>query len=70
LAICFDNILNGEYAYPDEQWSDVSEHAKDFIDNLLEVDYERRFTIKQALEHPWLRVIIHLDRRCQNGKLS
>lgn len=35
-------------------WHDVSEQAKEFIRGLLKQDVDERFTIKQALSHPWL----------------
>jgi len=50
----FDQIMSGEYEYPDEYWADISDEAKDLIDNLLLVDPEERFTAAQALVHPWI----------------
>jgi serine/threonine protein kinase len=37
--------------------------AKDFIDNLLLVDPEERFTAEQALQHPWLKNGITQDKQ-------
>mmetsp|Transcript_24109 Transcript_24109/g.41198 ORF Transcript_24109/g.41198 Transcript_24109/m.41198 type:complete len:289 (-) Transcript_24109:145-1011(-) len=51
----FEQIMAGEYDYPEEYWDEVSDEAKDFIDNLLLVDPAERFTASQALEHPWLQ---------------
>jgi len=56
MAKLFDQILGGDFDYPEEYWEDVSDEAKDFIDNLLIVDPKCRFTAAQALEHPWLQV--------------
>ena len=28
--------------------------AKDFIDHLLEINYEDRYTAYEALNHPWI----------------
>merc|ERR1711879_310061 len=50
----FEQIMAGEYDYPEEYWDEVSDEAKDLIDNLLLVDPEERFTAQQALQHPWL----------------
>jgi len=55
MAQLFDQILNGEYDYPDEYWEDISDEAKDLIDNLLMVEPDERFTAKEAMEHPWLQ---------------
>lgn len=55
MAGLFEQIMNGEFDYPDEYWAHVSEEAKDLIDNLLMVDPAARFTATQALQHPWLQ---------------
>ncbi|KAK9694552.1 Calcium/calmodulin-dependent protein kinase type I [Basidiobolus ranarum] len=53
-------ILNGKYSFtPGEYWNDISDNAKDFIRRLLVVDPEKRMTVKEALEHPWLVDIKH-----------
>jgi len=54
MAELFEQIMAGEYDYPEEYWDDISDEAKDLIDNLLLVDPEERFTAQQALQHPWL----------------
>jgi len=35
-------------------WKKLSFEAKMFVDDLLQKDPEKRITIKQALEHPWI----------------
>ena len=50
----FEQILQGQYDYPEDYWGAVSETAIDFIDHLLVVDKDKRFTAEQALAHPWL----------------
>jgi len=52
----FEQIINGEFDFPEEYWTDVSEEAKDFIENLLIVDPVERMTAEEALAHPWFRV--------------
>ncbi|OZJ02755.1 hypothetical protein BZG36_03343 [Bifiguratus adelaidae] len=48
------NILEAKYSYDPQYWSDISKHARNFIDKLLTVDPTARMTAHQALEHPWL----------------
>lgn len=51
----FEKILNAEYDFPDPEWTNISDEAKDFIQHLLVLDVHKRYTTKQCLEHPWLK---------------
>lgn len=51
----FQQILKADYDFPEEDWEDISENAKDFIRSLLKVDAGERMTAEQALQHPWLK---------------
>jgi serine/threonine protein kinase len=53
----FDQILEGNYSYPESHWGKISAQAKDLIDKLLVLDPAKRLTAKQALEHPWLSTV-------------
>jgi len=44
-----------EYAFLPPFWTPVSEEAKDLITHLLVLNPNERYTIEQALEHPWLQ---------------
>ncbi|KAJ1566115.1 hypothetical protein HK096_000314 [Nowakowskiella sp. JEL0078] len=48
------NILMGSYTFPEENWGEISNEAKDFIKKLLVVKPEDRLTALEALKHPWL----------------
>eukprot|EP01098_Paradermamoeba_levis_P012235 TRINITY_DN5308_c0_g1_i3.p1 TRINITY_DN5308_c0_g1~~TRINITY_DN5308_c0_g1_i3.p1 ORF type:complete len:190 (+),score=39.47 TRINITY_DN5308_c0_g1_i3:391-960(+) len=50
----FESIMRGDYDFPEQYWADVSESAKDLVQRLLVVDPMKRFTAKQALQHPWI----------------
>lgn len=47
-------IMSGSFDFPDGEWSNTSDDAKDLIRNLLCVDVSARITIDQVLAHPWL----------------
>ncbi|XP_077973204.1 MAP kinase-interacting serine/threonine-protein kinase 1-like isoform X2 [Styela clava] len=51
----FASIKSGEYSFPDEQWSDVSDEAKDLISHLLVRDRLARYSANEILEHPWIK---------------
>jgi calcium/calmodulin-dependent protein kinase I len=41
--------------FPYEFWCEVSEQAKDLVKKMLTVSPEKRITVEQALQHPWIR---------------
>ncbi|KAI1193837.1 SMAD/FHA protein kinase [Nemania serpens] len=47
-------IKSGRFDYPSPYWDSVGDPALDLIDRMLVVDPDRRFTIDQCLQHPWL----------------
>ncbi|XP_071789769.1 serine/threonine-protein kinase Chk2-like [Asterias amurensis] len=50
-----EQIKRGYYSFPGKFWKGVSEKAMDLIKKLLTVDTRRRYTVNQALKHPWLQ---------------
>jgi doublecortin-like kinase 1/2 len=52
----FDCILSGQYDFPDEYWKDVSNLAKELIQNMLQLAPELRFSAEDVLDHPWLSI--------------
>ena len=46
-------VLKKKYSFPEEEWSSVSEEAKDLIKHML-CDAEKRFNAKNVLNHPWI----------------
>lgn len=51
----FENIMSGSFDFPDPEWTDVSDDAKDFIKKILVVDAEKRYNAAQCLAHPFLK---------------
>ncbi|KAI1264136.1 kinase-like domain-containing protein [Xylariaceae sp. FL1019] len=47
-------IKSGRFDYPSPYWDSVGDPALDLIDRMLVVEPERRFTVDDCLEHPWL----------------
>ncbi|RFU72749.1 serine threonine- kinase chk2 [Trichoderma arundinaceum] len=48
-------IKGGRFDYPSPYWDKVGDPALELIDSMLVVDMEKRFTVRQCLEHPWMR---------------
>ena len=47
-------ICQGHYEFPPQYWGDVSAGAIDLICKMLTVDPEKRISMKDALDHPWM----------------
>lgn len=47
-------ILKAKYSYHGEAWKDVSDLAKDFINQLLVLEPEERMTAEDSLGHRWI----------------
>jgi len=50
-------ILRGEYDFPAREWGRVSHEAKTIVVRLLNVDSDRRMTVDELLNSPWLNDI-------------
>ena len=49
-------IRAGEYTFPDAEWKNVSQEAKDLIKKMLDVNPERRINIKEVFNSNWISV--------------
>ncbi|KAJ5085608.1 DNA damage response protein kinase DUN1 [Penicillium argentinense] len=47
-------IKMGRFDYPSPYWDSVGDPALDLIDRMLTVDVEKRISVDECLEHPWL----------------
>lgn len=50
----FARILKGKFSMDTPHWHGISDVAKDFVRNLLQMDPTKRMTADEALEHPWI----------------
>eukprot|EP00042_Codosiga_hollandica_P052729 m.675365 g.675365 ORF g.675365 m.675365 type:complete len:354 (+) comp58552_c2_seq23:515-1576(+) len=48
-------ITQGVYTFPKDDWDAVSDGAKDLVKRLLTVDPAKRITLSECLSHPWMR---------------
>ncbi|KAM3848597.1 MAP kinase-activated protein kinase 3 isoform 1-T2 [Vipera latastei] len=47
-------IRMGQYGFPNPEWAEVSDEAKQLIRLLLKTDPTERMTISQFMNHPWI----------------
>ena len=55
IEVLTQKVAKGQYTFLSPWWDDISKSAKDLISHLLTVDPEKRFTITEFLNHPWIR---------------
>lgn len=54
IQILTEKVAKGEYTFLSPWWDDISDSAKDLVTHLLTVDPERRYTIEEFMQHPWI----------------
>ena len=47
-------IREGRYQFTRPYWDSISDSAIDLVQRLLTVDVESRYSVKDALQHPWM----------------
>lgn len=55
IQVLTEKVARGQYTFLSPWWDDISKPAQDLVSHLLTVDPERRYTIQQFLNHPWIR---------------
>ncbi|XP_014115379.1 PREDICTED: calcium/calmodulin-dependent protein kinase type IV-like [Pseudopodoces humilis] len=50
----YSRILTCDYEFVSPWWDEVSPNAKDLVRKLIVLDPQKRLTVEQALEHPWV----------------
>lgn len=53
--LLFHSIQDGQFEFPNTEWSGISSAAKDLICKLLVKDARRRLSAEMVLSHPWLK---------------
>lgn len=55
IQVLTEKVARGQYTFLSPWWDDISKSAQDLVSHLLTVDPEKRYTIKEFLNHPWIR---------------
>ncbi|KAJ3431527.1 serine/threonine-protein kinase fhke-related [Anaeramoeba flamelloides] len=50
----FAQIIEGDILFPNSIWKNISLSAQNLVRRLLTVEVEKRITIKECLNHPWI----------------
>jgi len=54
--------------FEEKIWSKYSPEAKSFVDGLLQKKPEKRYTIKEVLEHPWIKKMDKVPEKRKENK--
>jgi serine/threonine-protein kinase RCK2 len=55
IQVLTEKVAKGQYTFLSPWWDDISKPAQDLVSHLLTVDPNRRYTIRQFLDHPWIK---------------
>jgi len=55
IQVLTEKVARGQYTFLSPWWDDISKSAQDLVSHLLTVDPDKRYTIKEFLNHPWIR---------------
>lgn len=53
--LLFHSIQDGKFEFPDPEWREISEEAKDLISRLLVKNARQRLSAEMVLSHPWVK---------------
>ncbi|XP_058814034.1 uncharacterized protein LOC131677947 [Topomyia yanbarensis] len=54
--LLFESIQEGRFSFPENDWMEVSEEAKDLIRGLLVKEAPKRLSAAAVLSHPWIKI--------------
>ncbi len=55
IEVLTEKVAKGQFTFLSPWWDGISKSAQDLISHLLNVDPEKRYTIKEFMSHPWVR---------------
>ena len=64
----YDAILKGKFQFPEEDWDQVSDDAKDLIKKMLRKDVKKRLSALETMEHVWFKK--HQEKGTYDKKLA
>lgn len=54
----FVNIMECKYEFDEDIWRSLSKDSRDLISKLLQKEPDDRIRLSDAINHPWIQVII------------
>lgn len=63
-------ISIGRFSFPESEWNDVSEEAKDLIRRLLVKEAPKRISAEAVLYHPWIKWAVEEETNNYSSVIS
>ena len=54
--------MSGQYTLDEPEWDDVSDEAKDLVQQLLKYSPDDRISALDAINHPWIQKNATVDK--------
>ncbi|CAN8101484.1 unnamed protein product [Discula destructiva] len=58
IEVLTEKVAKGQYTFLSPWWDEISDQAKDLITHTLAVDPEKRYSITEFLNHPWINASV------------
>jgi serine/threonine-protein kinase RCK2 len=55
IQVLTEKVARGQYTFLSPWWDDISKSAQDLVSHLLTVDPDKRYSIGEFLNHPWIK---------------
>ena len=55
IQVLTEKVARGQYTFLSPWWDEISKGAQDLVSHLLTVDPDKRYSITEFLNHPWIR---------------
>lgn len=55
IEVLTEKVAKGHFTFLSPWWDDISKSAQDLIGHLLTVDPDKRYSINEFLDHPWIQ---------------
>lgn len=67
--VIFQRVLEGKFAFAEEDWSAISQNAKDLIKSMLDSDSSTRISAEKALKSDWFTDKLPKDTKVNSTRV-
>jgi len=67
--VIFQRVLEGKFAFPEEDWNGISKQAKDLIKRMLCYEPGKRISVAECVQHEWFKIKMAPLTSVNSGKV-